>query len=214
MVYPEIINIWYSPTLAFIMKKIIYILLVAFAVSCKSQKSEEEPYSELKNKTDNSEVNKSVTDYSMVMIEHNVEIKPSTYRNTTRSNVSGYWFAANHFVNNPKDSIWHHVKYANHDKAFEFDGIGEYQEKYIYLNSDSKKNKKGEYFFANFNDSTEFVITPFEQGQTKHDIGDTMGSLAYNLTWINDSMIYITRWDPLAYSFFTMELIKTKANNI
>ena len=196
------------------MKIILYILLTVFVISCNTKKPEEDSVSETQNKKDNSEINKTGTDYSMIMIEHNVEVKPSVFRNTIRSNFSGYWFASNHYVKNPHDSLWHHVKYATHDKAFDFDVKGVYHEKYIYFNSDSIKSLKGEYFLANFNDSTEFAIAPFEQGQTKHEIGDTIGSLLYNLTWINDSMVYIKRWDPPANSFFMMELIKTNANNI
>ncbi len=144
------------------------------------------------------------------MLKLNIEVPISEYRTTNNVNILGYWCATKYYVKNQDDEHWHHVKYANHNKAFEFFEDNSYSEKKIYFESKLNTEVSGNFFLVNKDSITTLKIAPFEPGRTSFDIGDTMLTAYNDLTWINDTTIYLEHISPITKSHFLLELTKSE----
>jgi len=190
-------------------KIIIYIIFLISLTGCSDSKQKSNTKKLDKDKsieqTPDVEINK---DLLMVMLDHDITLKDVTTIETFRSDLIGVWQVINNFVMNDQDTIWHRVKYANHYKTYEFVDENIFIETKHYINSDSIKILKGEFFIKNKALYTELVLAPFFDGQDSHSNEDTMRSSNFELVWINDSSIYINEWN--SNSYYAKELTRNK----
>ncbi|MFT7156478.1 MAG: hypothetical protein ACI8Q1_001493 [Parvicella sp.] len=187
------------------MKNSFLLILTLFAFVCCDGKVESDP--DINSTVVKEEEN---ADESMVMLQHNLEISESTNRFSSRSSLVGEWIVSRHFVRSTQENNWSQVKFTNHCKSFKFIEGSNYVETRSYFQSDSVRGVPGEYFVISDRDSTTVTLAPFKEGQIKHEIGSYMTGRGYELTWVNDSLIYMNQWVLPSNAYFLMELTRVK----